>query len=583
MGKKATRKPEQEKLEKEDEEVATKASDVVRAPGVKVTHTSSSSDYFRLDSDGESSESESGSGSGSDNDSDNDSGSNSDSDSSKSDVKVTQRRSKIGKEDSSSSSSSDSENEDENSTEKEAKDTKELKKEAKENISSSSSDTDDLIKSTSEVTDVKMDDTEDDNPKKRKSASEEDSPPSKKVAVQDPSVNTTMHIRQLPWRSTYDEVYEYFKGCGKILSLELPVMNDGRSSGTAIIKFETNEECKKCLELDKADFNGRRLKIDHATAKAIAASRKSKELSEKPKDCRTIFVGNLVYDIDENTLRDVFKDCGEIAQIRFATERETSAFKCFVYIEFIKTESVDEAIKLRGRMLMGRPMNIDYAPDKSRNDGVSRKNLKGCKSVFIGNLSYQNEETVKDFFKDCGEIANIRFATDQKFGTFRGFGHVEFTNAESVDEAVKLSGKELMGKYLNVQFSSNRSESGDRQAKPKNVKSNDLGEKPEGCKAIFVANLGKKMSEDTLKDFFKDCGEMSRICLGTDKITGKLKGFAHIDFVNTECVDKAVKLKGRRLMDRSIKINYGVKRIKSGSEGGGRGGKGGAGRRRSTK
>ena len=32
---------------------------------------------------------------------------------------------------------------------------------------------------------------------------------------------------------------EFFSACGKINSLELPVMDDGRSSGTAIIDFES--------------------------------------------------------------------------------------------------------------------------------------------------------------------------------------------------------------------------------------------------------------------------------------------------------------------------------------------------------
>jgi RNA recognition motif-containing protein len=36
----------------------------------------------------------------------------------------------------------------------------------------------------------------------------------------------------LPWRATEDEVREYFASCGKITSLELPLQDDGRSSGT---------------------------------------------------------------------------------------------------------------------------------------------------------------------------------------------------------------------------------------------------------------------------------------------------------------------------------------------------------------
>ena len=41
-----------------------------------------------------------------------------------------------------------------------------------------------------------------------------------------------MFIRGLPWRATEDEVREYFTTCGEIVSIDLPLQDDGRSSGT---------------------------------------------------------------------------------------------------------------------------------------------------------------------------------------------------------------------------------------------------------------------------------------------------------------------------------------------------------------
>lgn len=39
----------------------------------------------------------------------------------------------------------------------------------------------------------------------------------------------------------------------------------------------------------------------------------------------------------------------------------------------------------------------------------------------------------KNFFKDAGEIVDIRFATDAE-GNFKGFGHVEFATAEAAQK-----------------------------------------------------------------------------------------------------------------------------------------------------
>lgn len=269
-------------------------------------------------------------------------------------------------ESSSPDSSSDSESEDETPTETPAVVTKKQDDKEEDSSSDSGSDSDDSTKSSEEV-DEKMDDTEDGNSKKRKNV-DEDSSPSKKVAVEDPSVNTTMYIKGLPWRATEDQVYKYFKGCGEISIVKLPLQDDGRSSGTAVIKFTTAEACKKCLELDKADFNGRWLKIVYARANAVSLN-KLKELSEKPEDCKTVFVGNLNFKIDQKTIKKLFKDCGEIEHVRFATDRETGKVKGFGYIEFVNAESVDEAIKLQGQMVMGRPISVDYAENR-RSDAV---------------------------------------------------------------------------------------------------------------------------------------------------------------------------------------------------------------------
>ena len=47
----------------------------------------------------------------------------------------------------------------------------------------------------------------------------------------------------------------------------------------------------------------------------------------KPKGCKTVFVGNLYWYIDEDTLRDTSAVCGTITQIHFSTDQETGHLK----------------------------------------------------------------------------------------------------------------------------------------------------------------------------------------------------------------------------------------------------------------
>jgi len=42
----------------------------------------------------------------------------------------------------------------------------------------------------------------------------------------------------------------------------------------------------------------------------------------------------------------------------------------------------------------------------------------------------------ENFFKEAGEVVDVRFSTNRDDGSFRGFGHVEFASSE---EAQKVS------------------------------------------------------------------------------------------------------------------------------------------------
>lgn len=62
---------------------------------------------------------------------------------------------------------------------------------------------------------------------------------------------------------------------------------------------------------------------------------------ERPKGCRTVFVGGLPENITEDVIREVFEPCGEITTLRLSK-------KNFCHIRFVFEASVDSAIYLSG-------------------------------------------------------------------------------------------------------------------------------------------------------------------------------------------------------------------------------------------
>ena len=136
----------------------------------------------------------------------------------------------------------------------------------------------------------------------------------------------------------------------------------------------------------------------------------------------------------------------------------------------------------------------------------------------------------------------------------------------------------MMGRYLNVSLST----AGSRpSAAPRQQ---ELSEKPEGCKTVFIGNLSWQASEENLREAFAHCGDIEGVRIAWDHENDRSKGFGHVDFASTEAVDLAVKVAGTEVAGRAIRVDYApVRERKSfgggdrGGRGGGRGGRGGFG------
>merc|ERR1719199_1385225 len=84
---------------------------------------------------------------------------------------------------------------------------------------------------------------------------------------------------------------------------------------------------------------------------------------------------------------------------------------------------------------------------KARQDGV--KNAENCATtIYVKNLAFKvNEEKLKAHFSECGEVTNIMLVKNAK-GQPRGFGFVEFANADQVQAALAYNDSVLCGREI---------------------------------------------------------------------------------------------------------------------------------------
>ena len=124
------------------------------------------------------------------------------------------------------------------------------------------------------------------------------------------------------------------------------------------MSFATKEASEACIVLHGADFDGRCLKINYD--KGLI------RVNKKPEECHIVWVGNISFDIGEETLRQAFIECGEIVNIRFREDKANRGFLGFGHINFVKSESTELAVQMAGTEISGRPVRVYYARSRKK-------------------------------------------------------------------------------------------------------------------------------------------------------------------------------------------------------------------------
>lgn len=82
-----------------------------------------------------------------------------------------------------------------------------------------------------------------------------------------------------------------------------------------------------------------------------------------------LYVGNFPYSVDEEQLRGIFSQYGEISDLALIKDRDTGRPKGFGFITFATQEAAEKALEQNGNDCDGRPLRVNVAIDKPRNSG----------------------------------------------------------------------------------------------------------------------------------------------------------------------------------------------------------------------
>ncbi|CAH1406519.1 unnamed protein product [Nezara viridula] len=211
------------------------------------------------------------------------------------------------------------------------------------------------------------DDDEDDNP----SSDEEEANKKRGLPISAvPSAeleereNRTIFIGNLPKTVERHELRKWFSRFGKVecvrlrsaplADLEMPKkvavikksFHENRSNIHAYIRFKDIEGAQNALQANCTKFGEFTLRVDNARHKGGYDGKKA------------VFVGNVPFNVEENSFINLFSKCGEIDGVRIIRDKATGVGKGFAYVNFKCSSSVPLALKLDGEVLEKRQLRV---------------------------------------------------------------------------------------------------------------------------------------------------------------------------------------------------------------------------------
>ncbi|KAF0710151.1 Aste57867_5602 [Aphanomyces stellatus] len=262
-----------------------------------------------------------------------------------------------------------------------------------------------------------------------------------------------------------------------------------------------------------------------------------------------IWIGGLPYSTTKEEVEERFASYGAITDMSFPTRADGSPNGTCV-ITFAAPASATAALGMNESVFGTRWIRVNLLKQESRHAPSLelRKNVDGVTKVFFGNVPYSISETdIEEVFSSCGDVAFVNIVRDNQTHVSRGYGFVDFKDADSASAAVGLSGTFVGGRSMSVNY-----------AKP-TVRPLPIEER--GTRAprkVFVANLPSDIEEETLQAMFEHCGTIEHINVAFDKVTGTPRGFAHIEFASAAGARSALALKGADIEGKEIHVDLAI-------------------------
>ncbi|KAK3726846.1 hypothetical protein QZH41_016726, partial [Actinostola sp. cb2023] len=146
---------------------------------------------------------------------------------------------------------------------------------------------------------------------------------------------------------------------------------------------------------------------------------------------------------DDSVLSEIAHD----SVVEDAEDPELEAIKARVKEMEEEAEKLKEMQKQVEQSIMSPPAAGLQSPSAPKT--LEEKVEVDARSVYVGNVDYAaTAEEIEQHFHGCGSVNRVTILCDKFTGHPKGFAYVEFSDKESVDNAVSLNDSLFKGRQI---------------------------------------------------------------------------------------------------------------------------------------
>jgi RNA recognition motif-containing protein len=176
-----------------------------------------------------------------------------------------------------------------------------------------------------------------------------------------------LYVGNISYETTTDELIEYFTQFGAVKDCYAPTdQSTGLPRGFAFLTLAEEDADKAIEEADGLDFGGRTIEVKESLPRGVKAPKREYP-NKAPKSRENevkLYVGNLSFDTEEDTVREMFGEYGPVVDFYMPYDRYSGRARGFVFVTLEPENAARAVEELDGYELDGRILRVNEAQPK---------------------------------------------------------------------------------------------------------------------------------------------------------------------------------------------------------------------------